>query len=65
MQKDGTRATELINRIDEVHGAESNTTSADSSRHHENHEWPKGERSDSAALVASSDEALASYRWRG
>jgi hypothetical protein len=40
MQKYGARPTQLINRIDEVHGAESNMTSANSSRHHENHEWP-------------------------
>jgi hypothetical protein len=40
MQKYGVRVTQLINRTDEVHGAESNTTIADSSRHLENHEWP-------------------------
>jgi predicted DNA-binding ribbon-helix-helix protein len=31
MQKRGTRTTQLINQINEVHGAKSNTTSADSS----------------------------------
>jgi hypothetical protein len=40
MQKYGVRVAQLINWIDQVHGAASNTTSVDSSRHHESHEWP-------------------------
>ena len=40
MRTSGTRPTQLINRNDEVHGAESNTTSTYSSGHHENYERP-------------------------
>jgi len=59
MQKDGARAPQLIS-IDEVHGPESNTTNADIMKVMNN---PQAGRSGSAALVALSDRAPASYPW--